>query len=142
MATFRLILALATQYGWDVDHMDVVTAFLNPKIDRDNIYMEIPLGIDWLASSGSESSGSASGGSVLILRKALYRLKQTPRLWYEDIDGSLQSIGFQQSAEDPNLNLQPVVLLVLYGRSAHCAQQYRRTRTSDQAVAAGEVQDV
>jgi len=122
--------------------MDVVTAFLNPKIDRDNIYMEIPVGIDWLASSGSESSGSASGGSVLILRKALYRLKQTPRLWYEDIDGSLQSIGFQQSAEDPNLNLQPVVLLVLYGRSAHCAQQYRRTRTSDQAVAAGEVQDV
>jgi len=38
MVTFRLILALATQYGWDVDHMDVVTAFLNPRIDRDNIY--------------------------------------------------------------------------------------------------------
>jgi len=33
MATFRLILALAAQYGWDVDHMDLVTAFLNPKID-------------------------------------------------------------------------------------------------------------
>ena len=46
MATFRLILALAAQYGWDVDHMDVVMAFLNPKIDRDNIYMEMPLGID------------------------------------------------------------------------------------------------
>ena len=81
MATFRLILALATQYGWDVDHMDVVTAFLNPRIDRDNIYMEMPLGIDWLASSGSVPSGSA-----LILRKALYGLKQAPRLWYEDID--------------------------------------------------------
>jgi len=87
MATFRLVLALAAQYGWDVDHMDVVTAFLNPKIDRDNIYMEMPLGIDWLASSGSASSGSA-----LILRKALYGLKQAPRLWYEDIDGYLQSI--------------------------------------------------
>jgi len=37
LATFRLLLALAAQYGWDVDHMDVVTAFLNPKIDRDNI---------------------------------------------------------------------------------------------------------
>jgi len=32
-ATFRLILALAAQYGWDVNHMDVVTAFLNPTID-------------------------------------------------------------------------------------------------------------
>jgi len=46
MATFQLTLALPTQYGWDVDHMDIVTAFLNPRIDRDNIYMEIPLGID------------------------------------------------------------------------------------------------
>jgi len=48
MATFRLLLALAAQYGWDVDHMDVVTAFLNLKIDHDNIYMEMPLGIEWL----------------------------------------------------------------------------------------------
>jgi len=119
MATFRLILALAAQYGWDVDHMDVVTAFLNPRSDPDNIYMEMPLGIDWLASNrsasnGSASSGSTSSGSVLILRKALYGLKQVPRLWYEDIDGYLQSIGFRQSAEDPNLYLQQGVLLVQY----------------------------
>jgi len=89
-----LILALAAQYGWDVDHMDVVTAFLNPKIDRDNIYMEMPLGIDWLALNENASNGSASDGSILILRKALYGLKQAPRLWYEDIDRYLQSIGF------------------------------------------------
>jgi len=37
-----------------------------------------------------------------------------PRLWYEDIDGYLQSIGFRQSAKDPNLYLQRGVLLVLY----------------------------
>jgi hypothetical protein len=109
MATFRLLLAMAAQYGWDVDHMDVVTAFLNPKIDRDNIYMTLPLGIDWLDPTVSTSTGTA-----LILRKALYGLKQAPRLWYEDIDGYLQSIGFRQSAEDPNLYLQPGVLLVLY----------------------------
>jgi len=71
--------------------------------------MEMPLGIDGLASSGS-----ASSRCVLILRKALYGLKQVPRLWYEDIDGYLQSIGFRQSAEDPNLYLQQGVLLVLY----------------------------
>jgi len=33
--------------------MDVVTAFLNLRIDRDNIYMEMSLGINWLTSSGS-----------------------------------------------------------------------------------------
>jgi len=72
MATLRLILALTAQYGWGVDYMDVVTAFLNTRIDRDNIHMEMPLGIDWLASNGSASNGSASNGSassgsVLIL---------------------------------------------------------------------------
>jgi hypothetical protein len=76
MATFWLLLALAVQYGWDVDHMDVVPAFLNPKIDRDNSYMEMPVGIDWLAPNGS-----VSNGSVLILRWALYGLKQAPWLW-------------------------------------------------------------
>jgi len=109
MATFRLILDLAAQYDRDVDHMNVVTAFLNPRIDQDNIYMEMPSGIDWHVSRGSASSGSA-----LILRKARYGLKQVPRLWYEDIDGYLQSIGFRQLAEDPNRYIQQGVLLVLY----------------------------
>jgi len=125
MATFRLLLALAAQHDWNVDHMDVVTAFLNPKIDRDNIHMSLPHGIDWLETTGPETTGSeiteldtiahkVSRAKSLILRKALYGLKQAPRLWYEDIDGFLHSIGFKQSAEDPNLYLQPGVLLLLY----------------------------
>jgi len=92
--------------------MDVVTAFLNRRIHRDNIYMEMPSGIECLALSGSTSSVSMS--SRLILRKALYGLKLAPRLWCKDIDGYLQSIGFQQLAEDPNLYIQQGVLLVLY----------------------------
>jgi len=80
--------------------------------------MKMLPGIEWLASSGGVSSRSGScelsSGSALILQKALYGLKQAPRLWYEDIDGYLQSIGFQQSAEDPNLYIQQGVLLVLY----------------------------
>jgi hypothetical protein len=30
--------------------MDVIMAFLNPKIDRDNIFMGTPQGIEWLAN--------------------------------------------------------------------------------------------
>jgi len=107
LATFRLLLALAAQYGWNVDHMDVVTAFLNLKIDQGNICISLPPGIKWLESSTIKVES-------LVLRKALYRLKQAPWLWYEDIDGFLCSIGFKQSAEDPNLYLQPGVLLLLY----------------------------
>jgi len=107
LTTFRLLLSLTAQYGWNVDHMDVVTTFLNPKIDRDNIHMETPPGIEWLEPYMPD-------GSMLVLQKALYGLKHSPRLWDEDINGYLQSIGFQQSAEDPNLYLQPGVLLILY----------------------------
>ena len=107
MTTVRLLLALSAQHGWNVDHMDVVTAFLNPKIDRNNIHMATPPGIEWLEPCMPD-------GRVLLLRKALYGLKQAPRLWFEDINGYLQSLGFRQSAEDPNLYLQPGVLLILY----------------------------
>jgi len=59
--------------------MDVVTAFLNPKIDRDNIHMETRLGIAWLEPYMPD-------GSILVLQKALYGLKQVPRLCFEDIN--------------------------------------------------------
>jgi len=96
------------QHGWNVDHMDVVTAFLNPKIDRDNICISLPPGIEWLETTRTIKAES------LVLRNALYGLKQAPQHWYEDIDGFLRSIGFKQSAEDPNLYLQLGVLLLLY----------------------------
>jgi len=56
------------------DHMDIETAFQNPKIGRDNIYMAMPLGIDWLDPSStlnriistiSTSTGIVSTGSLL-----------------------------------------------------------------------------
>jgi len=64
LATFRLLLALAAQHDWNIDHMDVVTAFLNPKIDRDNICMSLPPGIEWLETTTIKAES-------LVLRKAL-----------------------------------------------------------------------
>lgn len=37
-STWRLVIALAVASGWDIHHMDVVTAFLNGKLDK-VIYM-------------------------------------------------------------------------------------------------------
>jgi hypothetical protein len=109
LATLRLLLSIAAEEGWDIDHMDVVTAFLNPEIDNKEIYMAMPEGIEELALDAQLSKDS-----IVRLRKALYGLKQAPRLWYEDIDSFLQSIGFTQSTTDPNLYMKPPVLLLLY----------------------------
>ncbi|KAH8152156.1 uncharacterized protein LAJ45_03582 [Morchella importuna] len=109
LTTVRMLLNLAAKYDWRVDHLDVVTAFLNPKIDRDNVYMSLPPGIDWLDPDLYQSSIHC-----VRLLKALYGLKQAPRLWYEDINQFLLSIGFEQSTTDPNLYIQHSVLLLLY----------------------------
>ena len=72
LVSFRLLLAMAARYGWLVHHMDVVTAFLNPIVDED-IYMEVPEGIEWL-----EPSLSTKNLPICKLKKSLYGLKQAP----------------------------------------------------------------
>jgi hypothetical protein len=97
LATLRTLLAFAGDHDWQIDHLDVVTAFLNPKIDKDDVLMELP-----------------EGREVVRLKKALYGLRQAPRLWYEDINNFLLSIGFHPSIADPNLYIQNDLLLLLY----------------------------
>jgi hypothetical protein len=50
---------------------------------------------------------------IVTLRKALYRLKQAPRLWHNDINAFLLSLGFTQSLADPNLYLRSDGILIL-----------------------------
>jgi hypothetical protein len=46
ITTFRLLISLAPQNNWKIVHLDVVTAFLNPDVDNDTRFMELPEG--WL----------------------------------------------------------------------------------------------
>jgi hypothetical protein len=45
LTTFRYLISLVRKHGWNIDYLDVVTAFLNPEVDDDNIYMTLPE--DW-----------------------------------------------------------------------------------------------
>jgi hypothetical protein len=87
-----------------MDHLDVVTAFLNPEIDDDDIYMTLTEG--W-------PEGLNAPKIIVTLRKALNRLKQAPRLWHNDINAFLLSLGFTQSLADPNLYLRSDGILIL-----------------------------
>ena len=69
LTTFRYLISLVGKHGWTIDHLDVVTAFLNPKIDDDDIYMTLPDG--W-------HEGLNAPTIVVRLKKALYGLKQAP----------------------------------------------------------------
>ena len=68
--------------------MDVKTAFLYGSLNEE-IYITNPPGY------------KRTDGKVLRLRKSIYGLKQSPRVWYQVIDKFFVSHGMQRSSCDP-----------------------------------------
>jgi hypothetical protein len=66
LTMLRYLLSLAAKLDWKIHHMDVVMAFLNPKIDS-KVPMELPIGIEWLDLA-------VPTNACARLNKALYAL--------------------------------------------------------------------
>nr|GEX70307.1 hypothetical protein [Tanacetum cinerariifolium] len=75
-----------------VYQMDVKTAFFN-GILREEVYVSQPDGF----------VDPDKPNHVYRLKKALYRLKQTPRAWYDILSSFLQSQRFSKGTVDPTL---------------------------------------
>lgn len=67
--SFKVLFAIDTYYDFDIDQIDLKTAFLYDLIDQ-LVYIQIPKG----------SEISTNRNMVYKLLKVLYRLKQAPRL--------------------------------------------------------------
>ena len=91
-SSIRYILALSAQMGWQIHHMDVNTTFLNGFIEEE-VYIEHPEGFETFDKELH----------VYKLKRALYGLKQTPRVWYTKIDNYFTGLGFTKSEADANL---------------------------------------
>ncbi len=72
LMAFRVLFAIAAYYDLDINQKDIKTAFLYGLIDQ-LVYVQIFKGLE----------NSTNRGKVCKLLKALYRLKQVPKLWYE-----------------------------------------------------------
>jgi len=112
LTTFRIYAALALELQATIYHLDVVAAFLNPVIEE-RTAITIPEGIEWL---DPQLAQKVTASSKLRLNKALYGLRQAPRLWYKDIGTTLTTLGFSPSTSDPNLYLskQKRMMILLY----------------------------
>ena len=95
----KLMMALAALYDLEMKQIDFKTAFLNANLDVE-IYMEIPKG--WYLGADSVSNTAVA----LKIKKALYGLKQSPHEWNKEVDGFLQSIGYQASPLDECLYIK------------------------------------
>jgi hypothetical protein len=90
LSTLDYLLSFVAHNEWKIDHLDVVTAFLNSKIDAE-VYMQQPDrfewlewklstdGIQWLEPDNPTESVN-SEQYILRLNKALYSLHQAPCL--------------------------------------------------------------
>jgi transposase InsO family protein len=112
LASFRLILALAARYNWEIAAFDFNSAYLNGKLDADEeIYMEEP--------PGYESEEDA----VMRLLKALYGLKQAGRKWYKALAEVLADLGFRVCSADPGVFVARIMghILILAVHVDDCA---------------------
>jgi hypothetical protein len=87
-SALRTILAFCVTNGFEIIHMDVDSAYLNPVLDTE-IYMQAPEGFE------------LEKGKVLLLKKGLYGLKQAGYLWNEDLNRTLLHLGFKRLISDP-----------------------------------------
>jgi hypothetical protein len=89
-ASIKALLALAAWHSLHVHQMDVETAFLNGDIDH-TIYMQQP--------AGSVRPGNEH--KVCLLKKSIYGLKQSGRMWYQKMDDALtREHGFEAMQGD------------------------------------------
>lgn len=86
-----MLFALSVQWGMDISHLDVTTAFLNGHLKED-IYMSIP-----------EGFVNESKGKVLKLKRAIYGLQQSSLVWYVRVKELLCKLGFKMSKFEPCL---------------------------------------
>lgn len=99
--TYKALFAIATANDWEIEQMDVKTAFLYGKIDED-IYVEQPDHFD------------DNSKRVCKLKKALYGLKQSPRVWYQTLATFLTSLGYTPLDSDFNVFTKNGTLLAIY----------------------------
>jgi hypothetical protein len=92
--SLRVILAIACINDWEIEQMDVVSAFLNADVESE-IYMEQP--------QGYVAYGDKGQPLVCHLKKALYGIREAPKAWNELFTSWLIDFGFVQSLVDPGV---------------------------------------
>jgi transposase InsO family protein len=87
LESFRALLHIAAVLDWDVQHVDIKTAFLHGVLpSSETVYMEQPPGFE---ETGKEDW-------VMRLLKSIYGMKQASRIWNKTFHKTISSIGFER----------------------------------------------
>lgn len=100
--SYKLLFALAAAFDWEIEQMDVATAFLYGNVEED-VFVEQPHGYE-----------EGDGEDVCHLHKALYGLKQSPRIWYKTLAEYLESIGYTALSSDMSVFIRDTTIVAVY----------------------------
>jgi hypothetical protein len=100
--TTRLVLNYATAKGMFMKQFDIKTAFLYGSLNE-MIYLEPP-------------DGYKQEGKVWRLKRSLYGLKQSPRMWNTRFNDFMKTIGLSQSNYDASVfyRTDPYAIVLVY----------------------------
>ena len=91
---FRYLISLAVKKRLSMQLMDVVTAYLYGSLDSD-LYMKVPDGIS------IPNQGTNRNMYCVKLKRSLYGLKQSGRMWYNRLSEYLVQKGYSNSDDCP-----------------------------------------
>jgi hypothetical protein len=107
LTSIRFQLSIVVAFDFEIEHMDVKIAFLHGDLEKE-IYMK------------KQEGYVVKGKKELVckLKKSLYGLKQSPRMWYQKIDTYMLGLCFTRSKEDHCVYFKLIgdhlIYLVLY----------------------------
>ena len=111
LVTVYIILAVAAFEDLTVSCVDIKGAYLNANLKTIRVHMRIPSSLAvYLVQVYKDlfdqdiSEYQESDGSIIVeLKKALYGLVESAKLWYEHLKDSLCNIGYRVSQHDQGL---------------------------------------
>lgn len=120
MQTLKILLSYSCKNNLFVEQMDVETAFLNARV-KSEVYVNQPKGYE------------TKDNIVYKLQKALYGLKESPRVWYECFDEFIKTLNFVRSNYDyclyvNRVSKDPIYILIFVDDFLICCKDNNKIK--------------
>jgi hypothetical protein len=132
-ATLRLLLALGSHRKACGEELIILIADVTRAFPHADIDVPVVTAIPWEANgvklkSAQGETITLTGGQLVLILKALYGYRRSPRLWQLWLADALKRLSMFRSQADPALFVIPVIMLWLL---AHVDDMFIMGKTSD-----------
>ena len=103
--TKKMLFAIAVELGWHIRGLDIVGAFLGGEL-KSPVYVRLPrefedLDPETLEPLTDEQARQRYGPIIWRLKKSLYGMRRSPKIFYDKLASHLQEGGYTRLVNDP-----------------------------------------